>query len=399
MWNTLAAALVLLGAGTANSFQPDDAFYLHTAEAQTVAGPLQKLQPDGTLALGGNPPRQFPAAAWVGLRRTSVPLPHPPRGEQVVFASGDRLACQVQHLRDEQLTVAASFGKALAVPLTRVALIWFTASEKDDDAECHLRRLLTQRRTRDVVLLRNGDVLEGTVQELDDKTVRLEAAQKSVSLERDKVAAIALNSELSLAARPRGPIGHVILRDGSRLCLAALEASAKTLTGKTQFGAAVTIPLDRLVALDVHHGPAVYLSDLKPAHYEHTPYLGVRWPFTADTSVAGHPLRLAGSVFDKGIGMHSASRLTYSLGGNFRWFEARVGLDEQTGRAGSVRVQVLVDGKPTNLGKDQELTGRDPPRHLRVAVADARELTLVVEFGFRGDVADHVNWTDARLLK
>jgi hypothetical protein len=60
---------------------------------------------------------------------------------------------------------------------------------------------------------------------------------------------------------------------------------------------------------------------------------------------------------------------------------------------------VLVDGKPVDVGWDRELTARDPALSVSVPLAGARELTLVVEFGRRLDVGDHVNWAEARLVK
>ena len=87
------------------------------------------------------------------------------------------------------------------------------------------------------------------------------------------------------------------------------------------------------------------------------------------------------------------------LAWGYQRFEALVGLDDQTGQGGSVRIKVLVDGKPQELGWDKELTSRDQPLPIRVGVAGAKELTLVVEFGERGSVNDHVNWADARLVK
>src|SRR5262249_40078609 len=146
-------------------------------------------------------------------------------------------------------------------------------------------------------------------------------------------------------------------------------------------------------------GRAVYLSDLKPRRYEHTPYFGVSWPWVADGSVAGQDLRLGGSTFDKGLGLHSASRLIFDLAGGYQRFEALVGLDERSGRAGGATVQVLVDGKPQSLGWNGALRGGEGPHPVRLGVAGAQSLTLVVEFGRRGDVADHVNWADARLIK
>ena len=88
-----------------------------------------------------------------------------------------------------------------------------------------------------------------------------------------------------------------------------------------------------------------------------------------------------------------------ALNGNYQWFESLVGLDDHTGRRGEVAIEVLVDGKPQPLGDAKELTHRDGPRAIRVKVAANKELTLVVKFGRFGDVEDHVDWTDARLIK
>jgi hypothetical protein len=171
------------------------------------------------------------------------------------------------------------------------------------------------------------------------------------------------------------------------------------LVGKTIFGGAISIPLDQVIALDLYQGRATYLSDLKPKRFDFIPYLGINWPYQQDRSVAGNPLRLASGVFDKGLGLHSEAKITYDLAGSYQWFEATVGLDEATGKLGSAGIQVLVDGKAQDVGGDEDLTALKPPRNLRLKVAGARELTLVVMYGRHGDVQDHVDWVDARLLK
>src|SRR5262249_38993019 len=155
---------------------------------------------------------------------------------------------------------------------------------------------------------------------------------------------------------------RLVLTNGARLSLSAATLERHTLHGTTLFGARVEIPLDQLLALDILQGKAVYLSDLKPKAYRHTPFLNVSWPYVVDGSVAGRDMRLAGSTYDRGLGMHSQSEITYALPGAYRRFEALVGLDEETGRQGSVRVKVLVDGKPRDFGWDKELTARDGPQ-------------------------------------
>src|SRR5262249_23379340 len=130
-----------------------------------------------------------------------------------------------------------------------------------------------------------------------------------------------------------------------------------------------------------------------------TPYLDAVMPPVVDGSPKNRDLRVGGGSYDKGIGMHGACRMTFDLGGAYKRFESLVGLDDVTGREGSARVQVLVDGNPRKLGIERDLTHRNGPMSVRVAVSGAKQLTLVVDFGERGDVQADVNWVDARLIK
>jgi hypothetical protein len=157
-----------------------------------------------------------------------------------------------------------------------------------------------------------------------------------------------------------------------------------------------------VAALDVYQGGAVYLSDLKPDKFEFTSFLGDDgpvWPLVADGSVDNRDLRLGGSTYDKGLGLHSRSRVTYNLAGAYRRFESLVGIDDEAGRVGGARVRILTDGKPLDLGPGTELTPGTGPLVVGVSVAGVKELTLEVDFGKRGDVQGRVNWCDARLVK
>jgi hypothetical protein len=334
----------------------------------------------------------------VALRRDGVPLPPMPAGEHVVFANGDRVPGRVGGLDGERLQLR--FGKeALSLPLSALSVIWLAAPDGAEPDRL-LRRLAAESRTRDVVLLRNGDSVEGIVTGFDARAVRLEVNRKELSVERGKVAAVALNTELTTTLKPKAAYARLVLRDGTRLSLASAAcADGKTLSGETLFKAAVSFPVEDVVALAVQGGPAVYLSELKAKKFEHTPYLSASWPYVLDGSVDGRDLRLGGSTFDRGVGLHTESRLTYDLAGRYRRFEALVGLDDKAGKGGSARVRVRVDGKPQDVGSDKDITARTGPLPVRVDVTGAKELTLVVEFGERGGVRGHVNWADARLIK
>jgi len=207
-----------------------------------------------------------------------------------------------------------------------------------------------------------------------------------------------MNTDLARTLRPRGPYARLVLVNGGRLSLLSPSAGSVALSAKTLFGAEIKVPLADIVALDRRQGRAVYLSDLKPATYEHRPYLSVRWPYEMDRSVAGNPMWLGGSNFDKGIGMHSDSHLTFDLNGQYRRFEAVVGLDDRTGSEGRVVVRVLLDGNARAIGFE-ELSSTSGAKTVRLDVNGAKQLTLAVEYGPDGDVRDHVNWADARLIK
>jgi hypothetical protein len=349
-----------------------------------------------------------PGAAFVSLRRTDVPLPPLPRAAHVQLANGDRLVLDpVGPLRLEGDSLEcgvpwrANGGRTLSLPTSRVAVVWLSTPKGPDTAEAWLRRLGAEKRRQDVVLMTDGDRVGGRVKSLDRSGgLRVEANGREVKVPFSRVAAVAFDPGLLLRGKPKGRYGHLVLTDSGRLSVSAatLAVGATTLLVKTPLGDALEIPLRDAAALDLRQGAATYLSDLTPLAYQHTPYLGVSWPYARDASVSGRPMVLAGSTYDKGLGMHAASRLTYDLGGKYRRFEAWVGLDGQAGVSGRAVVRVVIDGKPSEIG-GKEITGRGLPLPVRLDVRGAKELTLVVEFARSGDVRAHVDWADARLIE
>jgi hypothetical protein len=383
-------------------------FALHRADGPPLPGPLVYLQKDWSLQVGKKNPARIPGADFISLRRTDTPLPPLPRAEHVVFANGDRLVLDPKgslRTNGEALECKA-FCRAngengLTLPMSRVALLWLGTPKGTDTSESWQRRLLVGKSPKDLVVLRDGDQIRGNVTALDRAAdLKIEAGGRVVRVPFARVAAVAFNGDLLVRTKPKGPYGHLVLANGSRLSVSAatLAVGATTLLAHTELGDTLEIPLVDVTGLDVRQGHAVCLSDLTPLDYQHTPYLGVAWPFARDACVTGRPIFLAGSTFDKGVGMHGASRITYALEGKYRWFEALVGLDGHTGQLGRARVRVLVDDKPRTIGRE-ELGVRAGPMPVRLDVRGARRLTLVVDVVRFGDVQAHVNWADARLIK
>jgi hypothetical protein len=393
-----------LGVVARNSVAEEPVFVAHTVGGTLKPGILVQLKDDWSLKVGRDRTTDVAAGDLISLRRLGQRLPPPPDGAQLVLANGDRVPCEFVGFTDDRVRVRlpAEWGenRDASLPPTAVSLVWL-ADPDDADSPAQLRkRLATQQRSRDVVLLRNGDTVEGVLLGASADVVEVEVNRKPVRLPRARVSAVAFSTELGGDLGAKGPYARLVLAGGARLSLARASYDGEALKGVTLFDAPVRVPLGSVVGLTLHQARAVYLSDLKPKREDRVEVSpSLTWPAVRDGSADGRDILLKGESYDKGLGTHSECRLTYDVSGGYRRFEALVGLDDVAGQLGSVRVKVLVDGKPVDVGWDRELTARDPALSVSVPLEGAKELTLVVEFGRRLDVGDHVNWAEARLVK
>jgi hypothetical protein len=385
-------------------------FTVRTADGKTLQGTLEELAADWTVRLGGDRGDRVAGADVLSIGRAGTALPEAPLDDHLILTNGDRVPFKKLTLDGEKVHFrhpALNEGKEAAISLGAVSLLWLTAPANTDRAERFRRALQTEARKRDVVVLRNGDRVEGVLNRIDADKLEIEVEKKTLSIKLPQVAVVALSTELAEKPKPKGVEGRLVVggddwTGGTRLTLRQATVRDGVLTGETTWGAAVKVPVEKVAALDLAHGRAIYLSDLEAKDYESTPILGEegpRWPLGRDGTADGFDLRLGGSTHDKGLGLHARSKVTYDLGGAYRRFEATVGLDDLRGRRGAVRVAVLVDGKAVKLERDGELTSAKGPLTLTVPLKDAKTLTLEVDFGGRGGVEGVVDWIDARLVK
>lgn len=399
----LLLSLVLLVGRTGMSAPPAEpakapVFIVRTADGSRLQGRWHQLKSDGSLRLGKGEGKWIAGADVLSVRRLDVPLPPLPMDQHLILANGDRIPFRDLRLDKEKFHFRhdnLEEGKDVSVPLAAVAVLWYAAPDKTLDAEKLRRRLCAGTRTRDAVCLRNGDIVSGVLTELDADKATIEVDKRRTTVKASQVAYIAFNTELADTLRPKGPYARLIFR-GGRMFVTSVSVDETTLRATTAFGAHLQTPLHDVIALDPQHTHFVYLSDLKESKYTFQPFLDAAWPFTVDGNVAGHDLLLAGSSYEKGIGMHSQSRLTYRLSGAYRRFEALAGLDENDGRGGAVRLRVWADGAAL---WDRTVTSQDGAVAVGLNIKGVRELTLEVDFGDGGDVRDVVNWADARLTK
>ena len=115
-------------------------------------------------------------------------------------------------------------------------------------------------------------------------------------------------------------------------------------------------------------------------------------------SVEGRPLRIASRSFAHGVGTHAESVASFVLDGKAVSFEAFVGVDAEVagsgdGAKGSVRFSVLVDGK--SAFKSPVMSSANEALPVKVSLAGAKTVDLVVEDANDGMDFDHADWADA----
>jgi hypothetical protein len=343
------------------------------------------------------------------LRRVGRALPPLLDRNFALLTNGDRIPLEVGApvtLEKNRLHFAPAKSlpgapKAIDLYAPHVAAVFWSLPAGIDDAGVFFNNL-PQARPRDMVFLTNGDRLEGSLTALSAKAGCVIArSDGNAQFPLARIAAIAWNTDNQARLRSRRAYFRAVLEGGARLNFSQLRFDEKTRRwhGKTQFDAVLDMPEDALLALDERQGQAIDLADLKPTRYEYRPYLGAAWPWVRDKSASGHPLNIAGSNFESGLGTHASCSITYKLDGLYQRFDSEVGLDAEHSPRGRARVAVELDGKRVDLTAGKELTARSAPLPVRLDVRGVRSMTLIVDTGAFGDVQAEVNWAKARLVK
>jgi len=112
-------------------------------------------------------------------------------------------------------------------------------------------------------------------------------------------------------------------------------------------------------------------------------------------SVDEHPLSIGGTRYERGLGTHANSELTYRLGNRYARFDARVGVDDEKGGLGSVVFQVIANGE--KIFDSGVLRGKQPAQAVSLPLEGVDELRLVVTDAGDGINSDHADWADAFL--
>lgn len=380
------------------------------------------------------------------------------RGPQVVVADGSLLVGSGVHFANAQLRLDTTTTAAVALLPRSVVRAVILRPSADRLARAQRRtRGIAQQRDSDELILANGDRVVGEVTSLDATAVAIATDVGAVRIPKTRVGAILLRGPATRPAAEQDARFLIGLRDGTLLRAESLTVDAAVVRVQLVCGVAVAgWQRADLTYLQPLKGRAVYLSDLPASQYEDVPYLTLKWPFRRDQNVLGGQLRCQGRIYNKGLGMHTASRLVYRLetpatadepeasgstiwrvspphnvagssesviantvaatsrgGGHvpqrerlktpFRRFDSDVAVDDAAGRRhGSVLFRVTTHTVKSGWREayvSPVLRGGDAPVSVSVDLTDADAVRLEVEFADHGDQLDYADWLNPRFVK
>jgi len=407
----LVLVVVLLGAGmTAGAADPvppgspvpsDPVFTAHLIDGTTRTGRIHQFGPHGEIALVPTEGREqvVPLGRLLKLTRDGVASSlTPAEGSLVLFPDGDRLYRTVIGPATETTLEVQSYALGnVSIPLESLLGLVLALPSEMTAIDPLLERIRSEPRSSEILWLANGDRLVGGFLGLDEKRIKFQAPTGPIQLQRGGIVALGFDPAPVVYPRPEGEYLELTMADGSRLGVSQARIEQGHVVATTRFKSNIRLALSELVQIHARTAAIAYLSERKAAAEQYVAYVGPTRPYRRDVSVDGHPLRLAGQGYDRGLGTQSRTLLAYRLLPGDSRFQALVGLDDRAGPLGSVVFRVLVDGKERFVTPPMSV--RDTPKPIDIDLAGAKVLILLTEFGERGEIRDLADWVEARIIR
>ena len=247
------------------------------------------------------------------------------------------------------------------------------------------------------------DSLEGVLYEITEEHVAFEFDGSRVDVPRHKVEGVVYFHRAT--SRQAEPTSRVLTVDGSAWNLRSCEFDGTTLKGVSVGGVRLSLPVANITKIDFSVGNLVFLSDLKPETFEwksdlptsKTSSLASTWyQLRSDEGFYGGPLLLDGHSYEKGLALHSWTKLSYRLTREFERFAATAGIDDRYRADGNVTLTISGDGK---LLLSENLSG-SKLINVDLDLRGVRRLEIVVDYGeYQVSYGDYLNLCNARLMK
>jgi hypothetical protein len=297
-------------------------------------------------------------------------------------------------------------GLTASIPTRSISAVRWRDHAQSADVAKQWQEIVSQKLDADVVVVRrtgNLDQLEGMLHDVTAEAVQFEVNGKRVDVNRKKLDGIVYYHPAA------GDLGtrlcQVTDATASRWNVKSLQLAEGRLELVTAAGVKQTLPAEQITNINFSSGNTVWLSDLEPESVQWRPFVDSQQPQPSlvklfqprkDRGFSGEPLLLGGVTYPRGLAVRSRTELVYRLTDAFRQFHAVVGIDDRVRDAGNVDLTITGDDK---VLLTKSLTGRDAPLPVDLDITGVKRLKILVDFGQDLDIADHLDFCEARLTK
>jgi hypothetical protein len=318
----------------------------------------------------------------------------------IELRGGGRLEGKSVTLADDACQLAWTFGPALSIPIDAIRAIRFDPSAASPEFDKAIAAPSPDSDRIYFLVEGQPESIAGLIAELSTEGLTFEIDGQERKLPRSQLFGIVL---AQAQAEDPVPPATIHLRDGGQLSAALTSLQDGTLSCTLPGDSDVAIPWSAVARIDIRSSREAFLSDLKPTAVDEAVLVTLPRPWQRDKAVTGKPLELAAGggttarrTYDKGIGVHARSALSFESGREYDLLAATIGIDAGTDGKGDCVFRVLGDGQSIF---SRRMKGTDPPFDLRVEIRAYDEITLVVEPGAGLDLADHANWCEVRMVR
>ena len=386
---TLFAATSLAAAPAAQ----ETTWSLLTADLTTEPVVLKSMDAAGLKVTpgGGGDERPVPLDRFVELTRAVAATTAPAGKFDLHLTTGDRLNGDPAGVKGENIVWKNPVLGEVNVPLRQLASLTKAGVKAPDD----------DRRKEDVVTLANRDTVRGVIAGLTATSVALQTDVGQQEIPLANIESVAFAATAAAAAAQNREGYRVRLDDGSSVVGTAVKLTGDKveLTLGPGAGGARQIDVARVAGIEHVNGPVSWLSSRAPSQSVYVPFLGSAqtYPARMNRNYRGDAIFVKDRRYERGIGVHSYSKLVYPLDGKtFTAFRTRYAIDGNPERA-DVTVRVRLDDKVVHEQANVRAGSLSPV--VLVDLGGAKELTLEVDFGANIDSEDRLNWIEPALLK
>lgn len=341
---------------------------------------------------------------WGWPRRSVV-------GQQLLSRRGDIIVGDVQTITNSDIHVAHELFGVLKVSRSSVAGIVFRPPADLLERDRLLRRIVESKDDRSSVILTNGDELDESI--LSGSPLSPGQPLTTVQIGSSNTEIKNIVAAIFGVGKPASQTDKTCwfgFRDGSRLAAKSVKQTESRIEIVLQDGLALTADAEQLLKHVVWVQPTAkrfsYLSQLPSAGYKHLPFFGTTFELGVNRNTLGGNFRCSGHEYAIGLGMHSAARVAYDLDQKYRWLEADIAIDDAANNKGAAVFRVFVERTAAGQRSPWQMAfesavmrGNSRPVPVRVDIANAGRIALVVDFAERGDECDYADWLNARVLQ